>query len=588
MATGSFLLELRQGGVSIMKMTKHTMSKLPPGLNMRGGVWHLRIGIPGNIRDTYPPTRSGKPATDAYRGSLGTSDRAAAIVLAHAKIAEVRQEFADRLALKQAKIAPPLVPITPELVAFVNASVVRQVLATDDVLRTEPHAAEAFVAPLRFLGHMDPAADFLDRTQASVLQGMQGQIARSLARDAARGYLGAAQRIADPILAGIGVRVDWSQPGGRIALLGILRELARAWTSAASRGDGGLVATPAPPVAPVVAALPDSSGPSLRDIVPEWKALSRAKSNAVQRMERALALFEEAVGVLPLARLDRGVGGRFLAFLLDSEARKFGDSTAANQTAAINALVNVAVKVGKLSANPFDLSFEVKGAEKREAWTTAELRTIFGSALFREDPAKFPTLRATEASAGYFILAMLLYSGARIGELAQLEVADVQDRGGIWAYEIHNRVGTVKTDESARWVPIHSHLVRLGLLEYHASLKRAGTAKLFPSLHRGKEAPASNATKWFAAFRKLVGLPSGRLEGSHKFRHLVRTTLDELGVGQGVADALTGHAATGSSGRTVYTNARLPAVAEAVGRLDFDLDLPRVWQHGPESDRLRV
>jgi len=44
-----------------------------------------------------------------------------------------------------------------------------------------------------------------------------------------------------------------------------------------------------------------------------------------------------------------------------------------------------------------------------------------------------------------------------------------------------------------------------------------------------------------------------------------------------VADALTGHAATGSSGRTVYTNARLPAVAEAVEKLDFGLNLPRVW-----------
>jgi len=577
MAIGSFLLELWQGGVSILKMTKHTMSKLPPGLKMRGGVWHLRIGIPDNIRDTYPVSRNGKPATDAFRGSLGTSDRAHALVLAHSKIAEVRKEFADRLALKQAKIAPPLVPLTPDLIAFVNASVARQVLVTDDVLRTEPHAAEAFLAPLRFLSQIDPAADFLDSIQAGALRSVQSHIASSLARDAARGYLEAARRVADPILCGIGVRVEWSQPGGRTALLGILRELARAWANAASRGDGELVATPAPPVAPVIAAIPESSGPSLRDIVPEWKALNRAKPNAIQRMERALALFEEAVGILPLARLDRGVGGRFLAFLLDSEARKFGDSTAANQTAAINALVNVAIKVGKLPANPFDLSFEVKGAEKREAWTRAELRSIFGSALFLEDPAKFPTLRATQATAGYFMLAMLLYSGARIGELAQLEIADLQNRDGIWAYEIHGRSGTVKTDESARWIPIHSDLVRLGLLGYHARLKRAGTAKLFPSLHRGKEAPASNATKWFAAFRKLLGLPSGRLEGSHKFRHLVRTTLDELGIGQGVADALTGHAATGSSGRTVYTNARLPAVAEAVEKLDFGLNLPRVW-----------
>ncbi|MNK81857.1 hypothetical protein D3C87_1016160 [compost metagenome] len=187
-----------------MKMTKHTMSKLPPGLKMRGGVWHLRIGIPDNIRDTYPPTRSGKPATDAYRGSLGTSDRTVAIVLAHAKIAEVRQDFADRLALKQAKVAPPLVPITPELVGFVNASVARQVLVTDDVLRTEPHAAEARLAPLRFMSHMDPAADFLDRTQAGALLGVQSHIARSLARDAARGYLGAPRVLPTRYLQGSG------------------------------------------------------------------------------------------------------------------------------------------------------------------------------------------------------------------------------------------------------------------------------------------------------------------------------------------------------------------------------------------------
>lgn len=95
-----------------------------------------------------------------------------------------------------------------------NASVARQVLATDDVLRIEPHAAQAFLAPSRFLSQIDPAADFWDKVQAGALQGVQSQIARSLARDAARGYLGAAQRIADPILLGIGVRVDWSQPGG--------------------------------------------------------------------------------------------------------------------------------------------------------------------------------------------------------------------------------------------------------------------------------------------------------------------------------------------------------------------------------------
>ncbi|ASC65078.1 hypothetical protein B9P52_12515 [Achromobacter denitrificans] len=71
--------------------------------------------------------------------------------------------------------------------------------------------------------------------------------------------------------------------------------------------------------------------------------------------------------------------------------------------------------------------------------------------MFTGDPSRFPTFRATHASAGHFLLVMQLYSGARIGELAQLEVADLQNRDGIWAYEIHDRAdGTVKTDESTR------------------------------------------------------------------------------------------------------------------------------------------
>lgn len=88
-------------------------------------------------------------------------------------------------------------------------------------------------------------------------------------------------------------------------MLGILRELAKVWGAAASPGEGETVATPAPPVPPIVTEPSEALVLNLRDIVPEWKALNRAKPNAVQRTERALKLFEEAVGVVPLARLDR-------------------------------------------------------------------------------------------------------------------------------------------------------------------------------------------------------------------------------------------------------------------------------------------
>lgn len=81
-------------------------------------------------------------------------------------------------------------------------------------------------------------------------------------------------------------------------MLGILRELAKVWEAAASRGEGEIVATPVPPVMPIVTESSEASALNLRDIVPEWKALNRAKPNALQRTERALKLFEEVVGVV--------------------------------------------------------------------------------------------------------------------------------------------------------------------------------------------------------------------------------------------------------------------------------------------------
>jgi len=77
-----------------------------------------------------------------------------------------------------------------------------------------------------------------------------------------------------------------------------------------------------------------------------------------------MVLFEQAVGTLPLAKLDRATGAKFIGFLRDRDARGFGESTAANHAAAINALMNVAVKVGKLDRNPFDLSFKIEDAEQ--------------------------------------------------------------------------------------------------------------------------------------------------------------------------------------------------------------------------------
>ena len=63
----------------------------------------------------------------------------------------------------------------------------------------------------------------------------------------------------------------------------------------------------------------------------------------------------------------------------------------------------------------------------------------------------------------------MLYSGARPGEIAQLHVADMREQHGVWIMHItaEGEGGKrTKTKGSMRVVPVHSELIRLGLIKH--------------------------------------------------------------------------------------------------------------------------
>lgn len=549
-------------------MEQSELSRLPTGVTLRGGVYQLRIGVPKDLRHLY---RSG----DAYRGSLGTSDRVAAITKAHAILADQRATFDRQRTAEVLKRSPPTVDLTPEIEAYLVASTEWLTLALDDAVRYTPGVIGQVPRRVGSLSGKpiapgDPSAP---QDRGNQLQ----QLALDLARtELATGRLENFQRAADATLAGIGIRVDWSGIAGSMALPRIARAQVRAAIRAVERGTGEPHDTPEKPKEPLVASVVRTIEPALtlRDVLPKWATLSRAKQNAIGRTEKALKLFEEAVGTLPLAALDKRLGAAFLAFLLDKEKRGFGDSTASNHASAINALVNVAVKTDLMERNPFDLSFEIKDAKKRESWTIEELALIYDALEFTA-PEKAEAMRGVQPEDAAMVLRVLLYTGARVGEIGQLSTEDVSVRDGIPTMHIHRENGTVKTAESVRRVPVAKGLEDLGFLEFVDMRKAAGQRWLFPSLHKKSVTPTDAFGKWFLLFRKRQGLPMGGLNASHKYRHLVRSTLAALGVGMETADELTGHAAQGSAGRVVYTRVPLQAVKAAADRLVWAIPVGR-------------
>ncbi|MBP1184177.1 hypothetical protein [Methylobacterium sp. PvR107] len=85
-----------------------------------------------------------------------------------------------------------------------------------------------------------------------------------------------------------------------------------------------------------------------------------------------------------------------------------------------------------------------------------------------------------KGEAAYWFPLIALFSGARRTEIAQLKIGDIrQGDGGIWYLDITNEGAdqNLKTVSSARSVPVHRELIRLGLLDVATT-----QAKLYPPL----------------------------------------------------------------------------------------------------------
>ncbi len=209
---------------------------------------------------------------------------------------------------------------------------------------------------------------------------------------------------------------------------------------------------------------------------------------------------------------------------------------------------------------------------ERDAFTDEDLRAIFGSDY------KAATLGAGNA-ARYWIPLVLLYTGARLEEIAQLETADVAEVQGIPCVKIAAASSadapaepgegkSLKTAGSDRTVPIHSGLVALGFLDYVEERRRAGDRRLFPRLQRQRNRGYGVVIgQWFTRWERSHGIASNR-KVLHSLRHTFATRLKEADVQEHTIAELLGHEVesitTGRYGKPLGVD----KLRQAVGRLE--------------------
>ena len=175
-----------------------------------------------------------------------------------------------------------------------------------------------------------------------------------------------------------------------------------------------------------------------------------------------------------------------------------------------------------------------KRKAKRTSYTDPQLKTIFGQPLFAGDGTD---------DWQFWIPAICLYSGARLGEIAQMRTEDVRKIAGHWCLCItdEGEGQRTKNETSNRNIPIHPELVRLGLLKYHQRMTKAGEERLWPELKADIDGRYSRGVSaWWRGYVADAGVVARG--ATHMLRHTFITGMRRAGVSREEAEALTGHA----------------------------------------------
>ncbi|MDQ7072768.1 MAG: tyrosine-type recombinase/integrase [Gammaproteobacteria bacterium] len=84
----------------------------------------------------------------------------------------------------------------------------------------------------------------------------------------------------------------------------------------------------------------------------------------------------------------------------------------------------------------------------------------------------------------YWLPRIALYTGMRLNEICQLHLSDIKEVEGIVVFDINDdQEKTLKTKSSKRYVPIHSRLIDMGLLDRVEALRNQGKERLFEELN---------------------------------------------------------------------------------------------------------
>ncbi len=241
---------------------------------------------------------------------------------------------------------------------------------------------------------------------------------------------------------------------------------------------------------------------TVRDAITYWQTVDmeamRLKATAVERL-KAIEDFAAHVGEKrPIGFMRRSDVAAWVAHLRGS--KKNEQSTAKKMASHVKAFFDSAQRAGYYSAeltNPAERIVKFTKADQEvraqthgwQAFSSDQLRTLFA-------PENFSKTREVHTRRAMVIA---LYTGARVGEIAQMRLAGFTEVDG---QPVMSFDGELKSDASRRQIPIHPDLLKLGILDWVAEQRRRGCTRLLPTVKLDGKSGKGNAIS--KGFSKLL------------------------------------------------------------------------------------
>lgn len=317
---------------------------------------------------------------------------------------------------------------------------------------------------------------------------------------------------------------------------------------------------------------------TLHYLLEYWKAQKKPAKRSIQAATDCIKWLSAQINNKRASKITKAD----IVAYKDKRLETVSPATVQKDLNLLKAIFSNSVSNAKLEANPAEgvTAPAEKGKKKpRITFSLQDLQTIFKSPIYIENHR--PIGGAGEAS--FWLPLISLFTGARLTEIGQLLIEDIQEEQGIRYFFITTESDsedddsdkTLKTASSRRRVPIHTELIRCGFMEYVATMKEAGHTRLFPALKSATTRPiTASFSQWFGNYRRKVLVITDSRKTFHSFRHTFKDACRVSDINKELHDKLTGHAGGNEGDNYGDDFYPLQPLAKAISKLSYEgLDL---------------